>query len=457
MTESMHELPQENSGSLNRTIEDQLPAQEFKQLKGMDLVKSRLASIFKQQEMVYVKTSEGKKSYVDITTLEKKYGVPPEKIRSFVGKFKAANWDRLQENLQLEKEFAQNKAGYQPKIDALKQMKLGLNDKQIQRIVVFAEHIKRNAPPLNEGEVLFIRKSTKRIPRSLEIHSDGEIHIHLRNKIGQGGFKVVRKSLLYDGTNSKVMVRGGGKLKPGLSLLNLATEKRILLEPKFKEVKELATAHRVNLFEKVKGKSKTVKVGILQELYAGNLEKKIGSLSKKEQLAVAKDIAFGVKILHAEGIVHSDLKPENILLHKEGGAAVADFGLAWYKRGGPENTSKHFVNGTISFMPPEVFARNEYGQLSELGTSLDIWSMGAIMYCMIKKKSEPPVRDFNGNYDIAYASTISADLRKEAEKTKDPLDKKTLQLIADMMDPKPWNRPSAEAVHKRLTQLHEEA
>jgi calcium/calmodulin-dependent protein kinase I len=83
-----------------------------------------------------------------------------------------------------------------------------------------------------------------------------------------------------------------------------------------------------------------------------------------------------VAYLHRLGIVHRDLKPENILCgDKAGDLKIADFGLS--KLVHPEEIMK-MPCGTLNYVAPEVLSQKGYGR------EADIWSVGVIMYLLIR-------------------------------------------------------------------------
>ncbi|CAD8117371.1 unnamed protein product [Paramecium sonneborni] len=81
--------------------------------------------------------------------------------------------------------------------------------------------------------------------------------------------------------------------------------------------------------------------------------------------------------LHGQGLAHRDLKPENILF-KDGQLKVSDLGFATFVGGHQGDGVLASFKGTISYMAPEILARQKY-----VGQSVDIFAAGIILFLMM--------------------------------------------------------------------------
>ncbi len=115
---------------------------------------------------------------------------------------------------------------------------------------------------------------------------------------------------------------------------------------------------------------------IAMELVEGesleSLLRREGRLGALVAVDLAARMARALGYAHGKGIVHRDVKPANILLAADGGAKIADFGIA--KLGGLGVTRAGRVLGSPYFMSPE-----QVQGLAIDGRS-DLFSLGAVLY-----------------------------------------------------------------------------
>jgi serine/threonine protein kinase len=99
--------------------------------------------------------------------------------------------------------------------------------------------------------------------------------------------------------------------------------------------------------------------------------------------------------LHGERIVHCDLKPSNILVTWDGHIAVADFGISLTpKSDSCESPDKPFdqcvffaYGGTYAYQAPELLIKHARASFT---CSVDMWSLGVVIYEMHTGKVSPP-------------------------------------------------------------------
>jgi serine/threonine protein kinase len=114
------------------------------------------------------------------------------------------------------------------------------------------------------------------------------------------------------------------------------------------------------------------------------------TIPEKEVQLVAYQILEGLRIMHENGFAHRDLKPANILIRRTGDhekgwwVKIGDFGIS--KRAENDVTAFRTISGTAGFLAPEILAQsglidNKFlGGKCEYTVSVDIWSMGEIIY-----------------------------------------------------------------------------
>lgn len=115
-----------------------------------------------------------------------------------------------------------------------------------------------------------------------------------------------------------------------------------------------------------------------------------GPMQGREAAEILAPIARAIAHAHENGVLHRDLKPSNILIDSEGQPFVSDFGLAKRLFEEPTEvtdatqlftpvTQTGAILGTPGYMSPEQASASR----EEVGSSSDVYSLGAILYAMI--------------------------------------------------------------------------
>jgi len=165
--------------------------------------------------------------------------------------------------------------------------------------------------------------------------------------------------------------------------------------------------------------------------------RKSGRLPVAAVMAIARQVASGLKAAHDAGVVHRDLKPANVMIEKDAEAIIMDFGIARMassdqkaaaaaaataRRGGPlpalveseltrvaatrkAATVAGAIVGTIAYMAPEQ-ARGE-----EVDERVDIYAFGLILYDLLIGRRR---------IDDAAGGAV-ADLQKRLEQATPPV------------------------------------
>ena len=142
---------------------------------------------------------------------------------------------------------------------------------------------------------------------------------------------------------------------------------------------------------------------------------------------IFKQLVSAMIYIHSKDIAHRDLKPENILLDADLNPKIADFGLCHVA------TEKQLLTtpcGSPFYAPPEIISNEAYD-----GKKGDVWSLGVVLFTMAT--GSLPWRDTNQMF--LFQEIKNADYR-----IPNFVDPKLSDLIQQMMNPKPEERPSME-------------
>ncbi len=116
--------------------------------------------------------------------------------------------------------------------------------------------------------------------------------------------------------------------------------------------------------------------------------------SLHENLEILLRVCDAVGFAHTRNVVHRDIKPENIMLGDFGVVMVMDWGLALPTRDYDKDKQASILvtsglGGTPAFMAPEMAT----GPLEKIGTTADIYLLGATLFMIITGQAPHQARN----------------------------------------------------------------
>ncbi|KAI4317383.1 hypothetical protein L6164_025255 [Bauhinia variegata] len=196
------------------------------------------------------------------------------------------------------------------------------------------------------------------------------------NILGRGGFGVVYKGELHDGT--KIAVKRMESVAMGSKGLNeFQAEIAVLSKVRHRHLVALL-GYCINGNERLLV-YEYMPQGTLTEHLFDWRENGCAPLTWKQRVAIALDVARGVEYLHSlaqQSFIHRDLKPSNILLGDDMRAKVADFGLVKNAPDGKYSVETRLA-GTFGYLAPE------YAATGRVTTKVDVYAFGVVLMELI--------------------------------------------------------------------------
>ncbi|KAK1356407.1 receptor-like kinase TMK4 [Heracleum sosnowskyi] len=193
-----------------------------------------------------------------------------------------------------------------------------------------------------------------------------------KNILGRGGFGVVYKGELHDGTKIAVKRMESGVM--GTKGLNeFQAEIAVLTKVRHRHLVALL-GYCINGNERLLVYEYMPQGTLSQHLFEYE-ELGYPPLSWKQRVTIALDVARGVEYLHSlaqQSFIHRDLKPSNILLGDDMRAKVADFGLVKNAPDGKYSVETRLA-GTFGYLAPE------YAATGRVTTKVDIYAYGVVL------------------------------------------------------------------------------
>ncbi|XP_022007518.1 receptor-like kinase TMK3 [Helianthus annuus] len=247
---------------------------------------------------------------------------------------------------------------------------------------------------------------------SVQVLKNATKNFAKESKLGHGGFGVVYKGQLDDGTKIAVKRMESGAIS-NKALDEFESEISVLTKVRHRHLVSLL-GYSTEGLERILVYEYMPQGALSRHLFHWkNL--KLEPLSWKMRLNIALDVARGMEYLHTlahQSFIHRDLKSlpppksSNILLGDDFRAKVSDFGLVKLVPDGGKSIMTR-VAGTFGYIAPE------YAVTGKLTTKVDVFSYGVILMelltgLMVLDNDRPEEK----RYLVEWFSSIRADKEK---------------------------------------------
>lgn len=177
---------------------------------------------------------------------------------------------------------------------------------------------------------------------------------------------------------------------------------------------------------------------IVMEYVEGfSVDRFTSQLNFEQKARLLRDIAHGLSVAHAHGLVHRDLKPDNVIVGPDMRPRILDFGLAL--------SLEEAARLGRGFEGTPLYASPEQALGKSLTPASDVFSFGSLMFKVLTGKSPFNGKSVNQVLE-AIASTWPPFLREVAVGV--PQDLQAICLAC--LEWNPADRPSAETIASDL-------
>ncbi|GMQ11144.1 hypothetical protein CsSME_00053899 [Camellia sinensis var. sinensis] len=249
------------------------------------------------------------------------------------------------------------------------------------------------------------------------------------NVLGRGGFGIVYKGVLHDGTIIAVKRKESGAM--GTKGMNeFQAEIAVLTKVRHRHLVALL-GYCINCNERLLVYEYMPQGTLAQHLFEW---RRLGypPLTWKQRVTIALDMARGVEYLHSlaqQSFIHRDLKPSNILLGDDMRAKVADFGLVKNASDG-EDSFETRLAGTFGYLAPE------YAATGRVTTKVDVYAFGVVLMEIItgRKALHKTVPGERAHLVPWFRRVlIKENIHKAIDQTLDP-DEETFESISNVAE-----------------------
>jgi protein-serine/threonine kinase len=162
-------------------------------------------------------------------------------------------------------------------------------------------------------------------------------------------------------------------------------------------------------------------------------------LKEKDACRLFAQIISGVWYIHERKIVHRDLKLENLLLDRNRNVVITDFGFANRFEHRSDDLMQTSCGSPCYAAPELVISEGAY-----VGSAVDIWSCGVILYAMLAGYlpfDDDPANPDGDNINLLYKYIVNTPLS-----FPDYISPEARDLLSIMLQPDPQRRADLSLV-----------
>ncbi|KAG1750401.1 Pkinase-domain-containing protein [Suillus paluster] len=162
-------------------------------------------------------------------------------------------------------------------------------------------------------------------------------------------------------------------------------------------------------------------------------------LKEKDAAKLFSQLISGVWYIHQKKIVHRDLKLENLLLDRHRNVIITDFGFANRFEHRPDDLMQTSCGSPCYAAPELVISEGLY-----VGSAVDIWSCGVILYAMLAGYlpfDDDPANPDGDNINLLYKYIVNTPLS-----FPDYVSTEARNLLSMMLVPDPTRRADLRSI-----------
>ncbi|CAI0453188.1 unnamed protein product [Linum tenue] len=259
-----------------------------------------------------------------------------------------------------------------------------------EEVYIVADELHGRSPQMIGGKVAAGQKIIEDPSASMSIEVLRQVTDNFSEKkiIGKGGFGVVYKGDLHDGTQVAVKRMESGPMG-SKGLKEFQAEIAVLSNVRHRHLVAFL-GYCINESERLLVYEYMSRGTLGQHLFDQHRHGTL-PLTWKQRITIALDVARGVEYLHSlaqQSFIHRDLKPSNILLGDDMRAKVSDFGLVKHATDGKQSMETRLA-GTFGYLAPE------YATTGRVSRKADVYAFGVILMELItgRKALDDTVED----------------------------------------------------------------